>query len=651
MKYGFVKVAAAVPRVKVADCNYNTEQIENLIAQAEGQGVEVICFPELSVTSYTCQDLFHQQLLLEEAETSLLKLVEFCRSLNIIAIVGAPLSFKGMLLNVAVIIHKGKILGVVPKTYLPNYNEFYEHRWFASGASLENTKLKFCGQNVLVGTHLLFEATHFTFGVEICEDLWSVVPPSSKLALAGAEIIFNLSASNDIVGKSRYVEILVEGQSARALAGYVYSGCGFGESTQDLVFAGRAYIAENGHILSSLQRFQMEDQMLINEIDVERLRMERRINTTFSAGRALLGDVEKYVTIEMDPVIIPEERFNLTRMVDPLPFIPTGRELDLRCEEILHLQAQGLAQRIVHTKAQTVVVGVSGGLDSTLALLVCVEAFDLLKLNRKGIVGITMPGFGTTGRTYSNAVNLMKSLGVSIREISIRDACIQHFHDLGQSLSDHDVTYENGQARERTQILMDAANQMGGFVVGTGDLSELALGWATYNGDHMSMYAVNVSVPKTLVRYLVEWVSMHRMDDLSRSILLDIIDTPISPELIPADENGNISQITEDLVGPYELHDFFLYYFLRYGFRPSKIFYLATRAFNGHDKRAKVYDESIIKKWLTIFCRRFFAQQFKRSCLPDGPKVGSCSLSPRGDWRMPSDATSEAWLEECEHLA
>lgn len=651
MKYGFVKVAAAVPRVKVADCNYNTEQIENLIAQAEGQGVEVICFPELSVTSYTCQDLFHQQLLLEEAETSLLKLVEFCRSLNIIAIVGAPLSFKGMLLNVAVIIHKGKILGVVPKTYLPNYNEFYEHRWFASGASLENTKLKFCGQNVLVGTHLLFEATHFTFGVEICEDLWSVVPPSSKLALAGAEIIFNLSASNDIVGKSRYVENLVEGQSARALAGYVYSGCGFGESTQDLVFAGRAYIAENGHILSSLQRFQMEDQMLINEIDVERLRMERRINTTFSAGRALLGDVEKYVTIEMDPVIIPEERFNLTRMVDPLPFIPTGRELDLRCEEILHLQAQGLAQRIVHTKAQTVVVGVSGGLDSTLALLVCVEAFDLLKLNRKGIVGITMPGFGTTGRTYSNAVNLMKSLGVCIREISIRDACIQHFHDLGQSLSDHDVTYENGQARERTQILMDAANQMGGFVVGTGDLSELALGWATYNGDHMSMYAVNVSVPKTLVRYLVEWVSMHRMDDLSRSILLDIIDTPISPELIPADENGNISQITEDLVGPYELHDFFLYYFLRYGFRPSKIFYLATRAFNGHDKRAKVYDESIIKKWLTIFCRRFFAQQFKRSCLPDGPKVGSCSLSPRGDWRMPSDATSEAWLEECEHLA
>lgn len=651
MKYGFVKVAAAVPRVKVADCNYNTEQIENLIAQAEGQGVEVICFPELSVTSYTCQDLFHQQLLLEEAETSLLKLVEFCRSLNIIAIVGAPLSFKGMLLNVAVIIHKGKILGVVPKTYLPNYNEFYEHRWFASGASLENTKLKFCGQNVLVGTHLLFEATHFTFGVEICEDLWSVVPPSSKLALAGAEIIFNLSASNDIVGKSRYVENLVEGQSARALAGYVYSGCGFGESTQDLVFAGRAYIAENGHILSSLQRFQMEDQMLINEIDVERLRMERRINTTFSAGRSLLGDVEKYVTIEMDPVIIPEERFNLTRMVDPLPFIPTGRELDLRCEEILHLQAQGLAQRIVHTKAQTVVVGVSGGLDSTLALLVCVEAFDLLKLNRKGIVGITMPGFGTTGRTYSNAVNLMKSLGVSIREISIRDACIQHFHDLGQSLSDHDVTYENGQARERTQILMDAANQMGGFVVGTGDLSELALGWATYNGDHMSMYAVNVSVPKTLVRYLVEWVSMHRMDDLSRSILLDIIDTPISPELIPADENGNISQITENLVGPYELHDFFLYYFLRYGFRPSKIFYLATRAFDGHDKRAKVYDESIIKKWLTIFCRRFFAQQFKRSCLPDGPKVGSCSLSPRGDWRMPSDATSEAWLEECEHLA
>lgn len=650
MKYGFVKVAAAVPRVKVADCSYNTDRIEDLIKQAENLGVEVICFPELSVTSYTCQDLFHQQLLLEEAETSLLRVVECCRTLNIIAIVGAPLSLRGMLLNVAVVIHKGKILGVVPKTYLPNYNEFYERRWFASGAPLENAHLKFCGQNVLLGTHLLFEATHFTFGVEICEDLWSVVPPSSKLALAGAEIIFNLSASNDIVGKSSYVRKLVEGQSARALAGYIYAGCGFGESTQDLVFAGRAYIAENGHILSSLKRFQMGDQMLINEIDVERLRMERRINTTFSSGRALFDDVNNYVSIEMDPVIIPEECFSLTRVVDPLPFIPTGEELDLRCEEILHLQAQGLAQRIVHTKAQTVVVGVSGGLDSTLALLVCVEAFDLLKLNRKGIVGITMPGFGTTGRTYSNAVNLMKSLGISIREISIREACIQHFHDLDQNLSDHDVTYENGQARERTQILMDAANQMGGFVVGTGDLSELALGWATYNGDHMSMYAVNVSVPKTLVRYLVQWVALHKTDDMSRAILLDVIDTPISPELIPADENGNISQITEDLVGPYELHDFFLYYFLRFGFRPTKIFYLAQKAFDGHDKRTRVYDDETIQKWLTTFCRRFFAQQFKRSCLPDGPKVGSCSLSPRGDWRMPSDATSEAWLEECEHL-
>lgn len=650
MKYGFVKVAAAVPRVKVADCSYNTDRIEDLIKQAENLGVEVICFPELSVTSYTCQDLFHQQLLLEEAETSLLRVVECCRTLNIIAIVGAPLSFRGMLLNVAVVIHKGKILGVVPKTYLPNYNEFYERRWFASGAPLENAHLKFCGQNVLLGTHLLFEATYFTFGVEICEDLWSVVPPSSKLALAGAEIIFNLSASNDIVGKSSYVRKLVEGQSARALAGYIYAGCGFGESTQDLVFAGRAYIAENGHILSSLKRFQMGDQMLINEIDVERLRMERRVNTTFSAGRALFNDVNNYVSIEMDPVIIPEECFSLTRVVDPLPFIPTGEELDLRCEEILHLQAQGLAQRIVHTKAQTVVVGVSGGLDSTLALLVCVEAFDLLKLNRKGIVGITMPGFGTTGRTYSNAVNLMKSLGISIREISIREACIQHFHDLDQSLSDHDVTYENGQARERTQILMDAANQMGGFVVGTGDLSELALGWATYNGDHMSMYAVNVSVPKTLVRYLVQWIALHKTDDMSRAILLDVIDTPISPELIPADENGNISQITEDLVGPYELHDFFLYYFLRFGFRPTKIFYLAQKAFDGHDKRTQVYDDETIQKWLTTFCRRFFAQQFKRSCLPDGPKVGSCSLSPRGDWRMPSDATSEAWLEECEHL-
>lgn len=650
MKYGYIKVAAAIPIVKVADCNYNTAQIENLMAQAEGQGVEIICFPELSITGYTCQDLFHQQLLLEEAETALLKLMEFSRSLNLTAIVGAPLSFKGMLLNAAVVLRKGKVVGVVPKTYLPNYNEFYERRWFVPGDAVGTAELKFCGQKVPLGTHLLFEGTHCTFGIELCEDLWAVTPPSSQLALGGAEIVFNLSASNDIIGKNAYTRGLVLSQSARCLSGYVYCSCGFGESTQDLVFSGRACVAENGRMLAEGERFSMEDQLIISEIDVDCLRMERRINTTFGTCQRINGALQRFTTLELETVLIPEERFSLTRVIDPLPFIPQGGELDDRCKEILNLQAQGLAQRIAHTKAQTVVLGISGGLDSTLALLVCVLAFDKLKLSRTGIIGITMPGFGTTDRTYTNALDLMKNLGVTIREISIKEACIQHFKDLGHDMQTHDVTYENGQARERTQILMDAANQMGGFVVGTGDLSELALGWATYNGDHMSMYGVNVSVPKTLVRHLVSWFAHNVVTGDCAAVLSDILDTPISPELIPADENGEISQKTEDIVGPYELHDFFLYYFLRYGYRPSKIYFLAQRAFDGHDERAGSYDEATIKKWLTTFCRRFFAQQFKRSCLPDGPKVGSCSLSPRGDWRMPSDANSTTWIEECDNL-
>ncbi len=652
MTNGFLKVAAAVPVVKVADCHHNTEQIESLMARAEGMGVEVVCFPELSVTGYTCQDLFQQQLLLDEVEAALLRLLEFSRNLNIVSIVGVPVAYGGMLFNCAAVIQHGKIHGFVPKTFLPNYKEFYERRWFASATALPSgASLRFCGQNVPLGARLIFSFSDMNFGLELCEDLWAVVPPSSGLALAGAEVIFNLSASNELVGKMQYLESLISVQSARCMAGYVYSGCGWGESTQDLVFGGRASIVENGRLLADGDRFLMDEQLVVSEIDIDRLRAERRVNTTYASGCAMqVPEKEKYMFIELEPSGVPSERFTLTRPVDPLPFVPAGTELDLRCEEILCMQSEGLAQRVAHTKAKTVVLGISGGLDSTLALLVCVHAFDRLGRDRRGIVGITMPGFGTTGRTYNNAIELMKGLGVTIREINISDACKGHLRDLGHDIEVHDVTYENSQARERTQILMDAANQMGGFVVGTGDLSELALGWATYNGDHMSMYGVNVSVPKTLVRHLVSWVAEHVVDEYSQKTLADIIDTPISPELLPADEAGNIVQKTEDLVGPYELHDFFLYHVLRFGFRPSKIFYLAQKAFDGSDQRVPAYGDEVIKHWMTVFFKRFFNQQFKRSCLPDGPKIGSCSLSPRGDWRMPSDAVSKAWVDECENL-
>ena len=650
MYNGFIKVAAAIPGVKVADCNSNLQQIEALMVKAEGLGVEVVCFPELCITGYTCQDLFQQQLLQEEAEEALLRLVEFSRNLSLTAIVGVPLVFGGSrLLNCGAVIQRGRICGLVPKTFIPNYKEFYEQRWFTSASQLpDGSMLRFCGQNVQVGSRLLFELGNCTFGLEICEDLWAPVSPGSELALGGADIVFNLSASNELVGKSAYLRELVKGQSARTLSGYVYVGSGFGESTQDLVFSGRAYIAENGHIQEEADRFSLSEQLIVSEIDVERLRAERGVNTTYRTQAGQFAN-QHFFCVEMEPAELPAERFTLTRKVAALPFVPSGSELDERCEEILCIQSEGLAQRIRHTGAKTVVVGISGGLDSTLALLVCVHAFDRLGMDRKGIIGITMPGFGTTDRTYNNAIDLMKGLGVTIREINIREACEVHFRDLGHDVSVHDVTFENGQARERTQILMDAANQTGGFVVGTGDLSELALGWATYNGDHMSMYGVNVSIPKTLVRHLVEWVANNVADKYSRETLEDIVNTPISPELIPADEEGEIVQKTEDLVGPYVLHDFFLYYVLRFGFRPAKIFYLACHAFDGTNGTEK-YAPEIIKKWLTVFFRRFFSQQFKRSCLPDGPKVGSCSLSPRGDWRMPSDACSVAWLKECESL-
>lgn len=638
MNYGYVKVAAAVPRVHVADCKFNAGQIEKEIIIADGKGVQIITFPELCITGYTCGDLFAQQLLLEEAELGLMQILNSTRQLDIISIVGMPVVCEGHLLNAAVVIQKGRVLGVVPKTYLPNYKEFYEMRWFVSASDVPAQTIRLCGQVAPLGSNLLFETSDTTFGIEICEDVWAAVPPSSSLALQGAEIIFNLSADNESIGKHAYLRSLLSQQSARCLAGYVFSSCGFGESTTDVVFAGNGLIYENGTLLAASERFSLEEQLVVSEIDVEFLRTERRVNTTFAACRRR---VAPEVAVRVSTELVNSRELNLTRTYDPHPFVPQGPTLDERCEEIFSIQVAGLAQRLTHTKAKSAVVGISGGLDSTLALLVCVKTYDKLGWPRKGIVGVTMPGFGTTDRTYTNAVDLMTSLGVTVREISIRKACLQHFEDIGHDAAVHDVVYENSQARERTQILMDIANQTGGLVIGTGDLSELALGWATYNGDHMSMYGVNASVPKTLVKHLVKWVAENGMDETSRRTLLDIVDTPISPELIPADENGNISQITEDLVGPYELHDFFLYHFLRGGSRPSKIFYLAARTFKG------VYDEDTIKKWLHTFLRRFFNQQFKRSCLPDGPKVGSVSLSPRGDWRMPSDASSDAWLREC----
>ena len=646
MKYGFVTVAAAIPAVRVADVDFNLHSIEREIARAEGRGVEVVCFPELCITGYSCQDLFREQLLLDKADEALMRLLDFTRKLDVISIVGLPVVADGLLLNCAAVIQKGCLLGVVPKTYLPNYNEFYEKRWFASARELRDTEICLAGNTVVVSSRPKLFATisGMRFGVEVCEDAWAPVPPSDNLALAGADVIFNLSASNELIGKHAYLKALLAQQSARTISGYVYSGCGFGESTQDVVYGGNALVYENGHLLCEGDRFSIEPQLLVAQVDVERLRAERRVNSTF-VGASRMADAD---VVGAKPVEARD--FIFMRDVDPLPFIPQSPDMAASCEEVLGIQTLGLAQRLMHTGSKRVVLGISGGLDSTLALLVCVRAFDKLGLDRKGIVGVTMPGFGTTGRTHANATSLMASLGVSSREISIADSVARHFEDIGHDASVHDVTYENSQARERTQILMDLSNQLGGIVIGTGDLSELALGWATYNGDHMSMYGVNSGVPKTLIRHLVRYVAMADAGEKTKATLLDIIDTPISPELIPADGQGNISQKTEDLVGPYELHDFFLYYFVRFGFRPAKIFMLACRAFNGSHPEVEHYDESTIRHWLTTFCRRFFSQQFKRSCLPDGPKVGSVALSPRGDWRMPSDASAALWVAECEGL-
>ena len=633
MRQGFVKVAAVTPKIKVADTAYNGDLIRKIMKQTAREGAKVVVFPELCITGYSCGDLFLQEKLISSAKEELIKIAKASEKLDGIFFVGLPYEINGKLYNMAAAVSQGEVLGMIPKIFLPNYNEFYEARHFASGAELSTT-VSLGADEVEVDTDIIFtceDMPKLKICVEICEDLWTPQPPSIRHALDGATLIVNLSASDEVTGKAAYRRDLVRGQSARLICGYIYASAGDGESTQDVVYSGHNIIAENGSVLAESKRFT--NQTIYSEIDVERLEADRRRMSTFltEEGNTTLFNLKKNTT-------------KLSRYVDPAPFVPGDKaNRDRRCEEILMIQAMGLKKRLEHTNCQSAVIGISGGLDSTLALLVTVKAFDLLKKDHRNIVAVTMPGFGTTDRTYDNAVNLIKCLGAEFVEVDIQNAVKVHFEDIGQDLSVHDVTYENGQARERTQILMDLANKNNGMVIGTGDLSELALGWATYNGDHMSMYAVNASIPKTLVRHLVNYYADTCGDEKLQKTLLDVLDTPVSPELLPP-ENGEIAQKTEDLVGPYELHDFFLYYMLRFGFTPAKIFRLARIAFEG------VYDEETILKWIKTFYRRFFAQQFKRSCLPDGPKVGTIAVSPRGDLRMPSDACGRIWLDEIDKL-
>ncbi len=645
--YSFIRTAAAVPVLKVADCVYNTEEIIKLIDEASKKDVKILAFPELSITSYTCGDLFAQSTLIEYAEKSLEKIAEFSKDKDMFITVGLPVCCDNQTFNCIAGISKGKILGLIPKTNLPNYNEFYEERWFSSADDLISDEITICGQTVPIGSDILFTVENIknlTIGIEVCEDLWSPIPPSSYQSIFGATVIINGSASNELATKHEYRRNLVAQQSSRCICGYIYSSAGTGESTQDTVFSGHSMICENGNMLSESKRFLREGSLTIADIDLELLANDRKKNTSFMTQlRKNEGPLFfRNIKFTMEENSIDE----FYRTVKPAPFVPDNNAmLNERCEDIFNIQVTGLAKRITHTNSKSLVVGISGGLDSTLALLVAVKACDYLGIDRKNVHGITMPGFGTTDRTYNNALNLMKSLGVTVKEISIKDAAIQHFKDIGHDINVHDVTYENTQARERTQILMDYANKEWGMVIGTGDLSELALGWATYNGDHMSMYGVNGGIPKTLVRVLVKWVAENEnLGNNSAEILFDVLDTPVSPELLPPDKDGNINQKTEEIVGPYELHDFFLYYVVRFGFAPAKILFLAEKAFKGE------YSRETLIKWIKNFYRRFFAQQFKRSCLPDGPKVGTISLSPRGDWRMPSDACGRIWLDEAEKL-
>ncbi|MEE0751972.1 NAD(+) synthase [Frisingicoccus sp.] len=637
MKDGFIRVAAATPEIQVADCGFNRKKIEEMMREACRQHVRMMVFPELCMTGYTCGDLFLQELLLRECVRELGALVEASRGMDMLTVIGMPLDVRGKLYNTAVVLKDGQILGVIPKTFIPNYAEFYEARYFERGFA-EPVRIKLAGQETWFGTHLLFECENipgFVVGGEICEDLWAPNPPSISHALAGATVLFNVSASNEVTGKDIYRKALIGGQSARLICGYVYAGAGEGESTTDVVFPGHSLICENGICLAESKRF--ETGFICGEVDLGRLNSERRRMTTF-----IQNDESDYIRV---PFCTGIETLTLQRFVDPKPFVPSNdTDRKKRCEEILSIQAMGLKKRLAHTHCQHAVVGISGGLDSTLALLVTVRAFDALGLHRGQIKAVTMPCFGTTDRTYNNACQLVRELGAELLEVNIREAVSLHFRDIGQNPETHDVTYENSQARERTQVLMDLANQCGGMVIGTGDMSELALGWATYNGDHMSMYGVNASVPKTLVRHLVQYYADTCSAGVLRDVLLDILDTPVSPELIPPKE-GEISQKTEDLVGPYELHDFYLYYMMRFGYAPVKIYRLACIAFK------EVYAPEEILKWLKKFYHRFFVQQFKRSCVPDGPKVGSVALSPRGDWRMPSDASVRLWKKELEELS
>ncbi len=637
MDYGFIKVAAATPKIKVADVDCNTELICNQIDEAAKNGAKVLVFPELCLTGYTCSDLFWQSLMLEKVKEKTIEIARYSKDYDMLIMVGIPYEHNGKLYNVAVVLHKGKILGMVTKKHLPNYSEFYEARHFTKGFE-KTVTVDFAGQKVPMGMNILFKCENrpdMVIGVEICEDLWVPNPPSIRHTMAGATIIANLSASDEVTGKSIYRRDLVAGQSARLICGYIYADAGEGESSTDLVYSAHNMIAENGRMLAEAKRFI--NQTVYGDIDLDRIKNERRKMTTYDSK-----DEEDYtvVTFEMNM-----DNNELSTKINNMPFVPGDiAKRNERCEEILTIQAMGLKKRLEHTNAKSVVIGISGGLDSTLALLVTVRAFDMLRRDRKGIVAVTMPGFGTTDRTYDNALKMIEKLGTTFIEINISDAANEHFKAIGHDSSIHDVTYENVQARQRTLYLMNLANQYNGFVVGTGDLSELALGWATYNGDHMSMYGVNASIPKTLVRHLVRYYADTCEDIELNKVLIDVLDTPVSPELLPPQDNGEIAQKTEDLVGPYELHDFFMYYMLRLGYTPKKIYYLARNAFEG------IYDDETILKWLKTFYRRFFAQQFKRSCLPDGPKVGTVAVSPRGDLRMPSDACATIWLKELEEI-
>ena len=634
MKNGFVKVAAATPDIRVADVEFNTQNIINAMEEAQKNGAKILVFPELCVTGYTCSDLFDHSVLLKASRKALLEIAENTNDKDMLVFVGAPLEVNGKLYNVAAAMNQGEIIGFTTKTFLPNYGEFYEMRQFIPGPQTVR-EITFEGKKIPFGPQILFQAEgmeELVVAAEICEDVWSPIPPSIQAALEGATVIVNCSASDETIGKDTYRRALISGQSARLISGYIYANAGEGESTTDLVFGGHNIIAENGTILKESSRYINE--IIYSELDLQRITGERRKNTTFQPL-----DEETLVRV---PFTVEETKTFLTRTFPKKPFVPSDEQTRAqRCEEILTIQAMGLKKRLAHTNARTAVVGISGGLDSTLALLVTARAFDMLGRDKKDIIAVTMPCFGTTDRTYQNACEMSKKVGATLIEVPIADAVNVHFRDIGHDPEDHSVTYENCQARERTQVLMDIANKTWGMVIGTGDLSELALGWATYNGDHMSMYGVNASVPKTLVRHLVKYAADDTKDEALKNVLYDVLDTPVSPELLPP-KDGDIAQKTEDLVGPYELHDFFLYFMLRFGYEPSKIFRIACMTFDGE------YDKETIFKWLETFCRRFFSQQFKRSCLPDGPKVGTVALSPRGDWRMPSDACVAVWMKDLE---